>query len=414
MEYTLIKALGNKSLYDSIRGFIPVKSLTKETQSYLNSIDGYYESHPETDNIPWTEWASYYKLVYSPVSKEDEVIRVDALSDRLSCEEPYKDGASSLVNRLLHQAACESIAKIAYDAAVNPKDKGDIHKVSDVLLDLDVRTGAVSAEVMSDPSKIIREGGSTATGEQYNWKLEELRRSLGPVSCGDLVIIAGRPEIGKTSFALDQLAWFVENSSETGNFLIFNNEEKTEAISERFVHVALGVTHHDVTHNPVKVSKDYDEWLGERHVGIVSDPLMNTRKVEGLCRKYQPRVIVFNVLDKVRGFEGDRDDLRLRNLFQWARSLSYDYGPVLGLMQADATAEGEKYPGMHQIYGSKTAVQGEADAVVMIGADATDPNHRYLNIPKNKLPEGSDTSLRHAKFIVGFEGQSGRYRSLIV
>ncbi|HAI38327.1 MAG TPA: hypothetical protein DCM40_09490, partial [Maribacter sp.] len=62
------------------------------------------------------------------------------------------------------------------------------------------------------------------------------------------------------------------------------------------------------------------------------------------------------------------------------------HGPIIGASQLDATADNEKYPTMGALYNSKTAVQGEADAILTIGQTKQDgPDIRFLSAPKNKL-----------------------------
>jgi hypothetical protein len=140
---------------------------------------------------------------------------------------------------------------------------------------------------------------------------------------------------------------------------------------------------------------------------------MTTYDVERVLKNGNYKLIVFNVLDKVKGFkEGGNETERLRLLYQWARGLASEYdAAVFVVAQADATAENCKYIYQDQLYNSKTAIQGEADVLITIGAMHGIEDTRWLNIPKNKIPPtpGVDVTLSHGKEEVRFDGQRGRY-----
>ncbi len=69
---------------------------------------------------------------------------------------------------------------------------------------------------------------------------------------------------------------------------------------------------------------------------------------------------------------------------------------------------------MEQIYGTKTGVQGEADAIIAIGRKDDEPtvpdrNNRYIHIPKNKMT-GNDESLRNGKFQIRIQPTIARFK----
>ena len=106
------------------------------------------------------------------------------------------------------------------------------------------------------------------------------------------------------------------------------------------------------------------------------------------------------------------DAERLSKLASFARALSKDF-PVMSTIWADGSAEGVQYIQQGQLYGSKTGIQGEADAILTVGRlhNDTIPNARYLYAPKNKL-SGGDPSCRNAKWEVVIHPEIGRYSSV--
>ena len=91
-----------------------------------------------------------------------------------------------------------------------------------------------------------------------------------------------------------------------------------------------------------------------------------------------------------------------------------EYCPIIGITQADPSAEGVRYIHQDRIYKSKTALQGEADVLLMIGMDYDEPpDTRFLHVAKNKIPPApcTDPSVSHIMSEVQFEGQLGRFNS---
>jgi hypothetical protein len=137
-------------------------------------------------------------------------------------------------------------------------------------------------------------------------------------------------------------------------------------------------------------------------------------QVERVCKEWQPSAIIFDQLDKVKGFVGDREDLRLGTIYQWARELAKTYGPVIGVCQAEGTAEGKKWLTMDNVANAKTAKQAEADWILGIGATHQDGFEfiRHFHASKNKLSgdEDTDPTMRHGKFDAIIEPTTARYK----
>jgi hypothetical protein len=103
-------------------------------------------------------------------------------------------------------------------------------------------------------------------------------------------------------------------------------------------------------------------------------------------------------------------------IYQWARELAKTYCPVVGVCQADGTAEGERWLHMGHVANAKTAKQAEADFILGIGKTHEQGFEfiRYINISKNKLSgdDDSDRVNRHPKIEVLIKPEIGRYEDL--
>jgi hypothetical protein len=141
------------------------------------------------------------------------------------------------------------------------------------------------------------------------------------------------------------------------------------------------------------------------------------RDVERLVEQLNPSLVVYDQIDKIKGFANDREDLRLGSIYQWARELAKGSHASLGVCQADGHAEGVRYLTMEHVANAKTAKQAEADFILGIGkaADQELASARFLNISKNKLLGDADSrqELRHGRFEVLIEPTVARYRDVI-
>ena len=145
---------------------------------------------------------------------------------------------------------------------------------------------------------------------------------------------------------------------------------------------------------------------------IVDDAGMPNWKMEWLMKKYDPGAIIFDQLWKVPGFEKESANEvgRQTMLFNWGREMAKRYAPVITVHQAGGTAGGERWLPMEALYGSQTGIQGEADAIIMLGRsyDPADEEFRFFYIPKNKM-YGKSPMHRNGKFIATIDTTTGRF-----
>ena len=135
---------------------------------------------------------------------------------------------------------------------------------------------------------------------------------------------------------------------------------------------------------------------------------MHKRDIERIMEEYKPGLFVFDQIDKIKGFKGDRDDLLLGSIYMWARELAKEYCPIIGVCQASASADNKKWLTSEDIAKSKTEKLAEADFVIGIGKtfDAGYEDVRYLHLIKNKL-----TGI-HAKIECLIDASIARYKDI--
>ena len=183
----------------------------------------------------------------------------------------------------------------------------------------------------------------------------------------------------------------------------------------RIYQATLGIDLQTLMSNRDESKRRYFEATGGR-IKIIDEASIYKRQVEDLCERYQPALMVFDQIDKIKGFDGDREDLKLGTIYQWARELAKAYCPVIGVCQADGSAEGIKWLNMGHVTSAKTSKQAEADFIIGIGKTNEQGREytRYINISKNKLQGDPDTepALRHGFCEVVIKPEIARYHDV--
>lgn len=219
---------------------------------------------------------------------------------------------------------------------------------------------------------------------------------------------------GKTTFLASEVSYMASQLKPgDGPILWFNNEEQGKKVKIRCFQAALGVTLPELMSNREGNQKKYLEVTNEGQIQILDNAEIHRNRVNQICATLRPSLIIFDQIDKVKGFAADREDLRLGAIYIWARELAKVYCPVIGVCQADGTAEGVKYLTMEHVANAKTSKSAEADFIIGIGCvhDPVFEFIRFFNISKNKLQGDEDTNpkLRHGRFECLIRPEIGRY-----
>ena len=245
------------------------------------------------------------------------------------------------------------------------------------------------------------------------WRLDWLNKSLGSLRKGDFGFIFARPETGKTTFLASEMTHMVSQTD--GDILWFNNEEQGKKVAVRCFQALFGLTNKELFDGKENNANKYKEQVGNRIKIYDYEDSSSTSRIESIIKNTNPALIIFDQIDKVRGFKSDRYDLELKKLYQWAREMAKLYAPVIAVSQAGGTGEGKVWLTMDDVDSSKTAKQGEADWILGIGKEQDNTsNMRFLNISKNKLIGDKDTlpDLRHGNQQVMIKPNIARYEEL--
>ena len=258
--------------------------------------------------------------------------------------------------------------------------------------------------------------GDSVLRRGLRFRLNCLNKALGSVRQGDFGCMFARPETGKTTLLASETSFMLDQLPDDRPLIWANNEEQGNKVMLRICQAYFGIRMDQLLAGINKYKHEFMDRVGHK-IKLVDSASIERGLIEDLCAKYNPGLVVFDQLDKVKGFKADRDDLVYGAIYQWGRELAKQYCPIISVCQADGTAEGNKYLYMNHMALAKTSKQAECDWILGIGKSHEPGGQftRYLNISKNKLAgdDDSNPALRHGRFDVLIRPDIARYEDII-
>lgn len=404
-ELSIIKSfIKNRNNYINYRNFVGKEDVLKELSPILDAVDTWYKhntTEPTVEDVANVVFSQQH-----PSDRRDFLKNTLLRLDSINGDETI----GGLLEAFKTKRALIDLSATAYDAHEGKKSIADVISIVERIKEPAVAPiEYVTDDIHEILNDVVRKPG-------LRWRLDSLNKSLGSLRKGDFGFVFARPETGKTTFLASEVS-FMASQKDTclGPILWFNNEEQGKKVKLRLYQAALGATRDQILQYPERAKKAYEKTT-QGKIKLIDSASIHRREVENICGKENPSLIIFDQIDKIKGFSSDREDLVMGAIYQWAREIAKTYAPVIGICQADGTAENEKWLYMGHVANAKTAKQAEADFILGIGKSNEGGYEyiRYFNISKNKLTGDSDTlsSHRHAKLEVLIKPEIARYEDI--
>ena len=320
-----------------------------------------------------------------------------------------RDALIGLLDEHRHRAIAGEVALVSLDVETGKKPVQDLLELLNKFEHQEIELDEPKPVEM-DLEKLY---DSQVATPGLRWRVNWLNQALGSLRKGDFGFIFARPETGKTTFLASEITHMVGQTE--GEVLWFNNEEQGNKVAIRCYQAALGITQGFLFDDRERRQRQYVAATGNRIKILDFEDSNSKSRIENILKASNPALIIFDQIDKIKGFKGERNDLELKAIYQWAREIAKTYAPVIAVSQASGEAEGKLFLTMDMVDGSKTAKQGEADWILGIGKEQDNTSRmRFFNIVKNKLIGDQDTmpDLRHGSTQVMIKPEIARYEDV--
>lgn len=421
LDVSLLQILKHRKDYKRLSRTVNDRAIDTRTKVILDDFGKYFELVEDCEVIPLTrEFLSWFTTVAHRTLKAEDVSVYRSMFE-LAALEPDETAKQMLVAKLLEA----DLAVFASDIAErwHRGEEVDMAKQLRVLVD------DYDSQVRRKVKLPFVELGDDLFDEDKNntgfkWRWDCLNLTMRPVRSGDFLILAGRPDKGKTTALADNLTYMAPQiesvfPGQNRSIIWFNNEGPGKRIMKRMIQSALGLPMTEI----VKLQDAgtlWDEYAacigGDKFVIKVMDVHgFKSWQIEEILRQVPPAIVVFDMIDNIK-FDGElinggqRTDQMLEAMYQWGRELAVRFDcAVIATSQISADGDGLAYPTLAMLKDSKTGKQGAADAIITVGAknEPAFENVRFIGLTKNKLHiEGRPKSPRVELVL---DGPAGRY-----
>ncbi|MBT3412511.1 MAG: replicative DNA helicase [Candidatus Jacksonbacteria bacterium] len=235
----------------------------------------------------------------------------------------------------------------------------------------------------------------------------DLDNLLSGLQKSDLVILAARPSVGKTTFALDiAREAAVKNKTKVG---IFSLEMSKEQLVDRLLATQAGIDLWKMRTGKLSHGEGSDEFprigqamgvLSEAPIFIDDTPMANIMQIRTKCRRLQTEhgldLIIIDYLQLMEGRNSSAGENRVQEVSEISRGLKAVARelqvPVLALSQLSRAVETTKpaIPKLAHLRESGS-IEQDADIVMFVYRKATDRNYQESEL----TPEEKNTAEIH-------------------
>jgi len=397
IELQLLKAFSIKANLEAYKHLINPKTLSSQGIELLKDFEVYFAQNPEEKKIDFNRFSTFFFIERHPFFDNAKITEYKEILKNLA--NASEDHIKKLLNSFETQEFYNNMHVLL--------DKNtDFAVIKDRILDFDNKLAELSNTVdlsvnMDLDDALIQADRSGGLA----WRLPVLQDHFqGGLIKGDFGIVAGYTDSGKTSFLASELSHMATQLTGDQYILWLNNEGDWRRILPRIYSAALGCTFKELLDNKEKAKARYKELMkgNENRIKIVDIQGKHVKDLERLFKQQPPALVVFDMLDHVRGFEnymGDNsgNQERYKKLYQWAREMSSQYCPMIATSQLNREGNNVMYPEVTNLEGSGVAKQGAAIFMLFIGALTGEDTVRYLSTPKFKIT-GNKSWCKAVKF----------------
>ena len=384
---------------------LTAKDFPEDLQLLYRTLESH---HKTTDtNLSLLDLAS---LFFSNNPKDKEFY--EQVFDTLDKQQVGVESTKVLITHMKRAKILRELSIGSYEVAEGKKPFESLDKLLKSLQEEKEEAQPEEEFVTLSLSEIVNQ---TFKAPGLRWRLPSLNKALGSLRKGNFGFIFMRPESGKTTLLASEISYMLDQVQQGNPIIWFNNEQVGAEVMLRVYQAYFNLTTEQLLSNIAKWEELFIQATKGKFL-MIDRAQLHKNFIEKICKKYNPSLIIFDQIDKIQGFDTDRNDLQLGAIYIWARELAKKFCAVIGICQADATGENQKWLTMNNVANAKTSKQAEADWILGGGVihDTGWENVRFFHLSKNKLhgDEDSDPKMRHGKWEVLIDPECARYKDL--
>ena len=400
---------------------MPKHVLDEKTQIILADFGKFFREFPDVSAIEFEPFWLWFKSFAHPKLTTEAKALYEGILQKTQEPVPPELEAGLMERLVAADTASQLVSMVERFNEGEEMNLGAELRSAVERFELDTNRKVKTPWVQDDISDLLAEDENDSG---FKWRIDALNMSMRPLRSGDFLIIAARPDVGKTTFGTDQFTHFASQVDEVypgemRSILWFNNEGPGNRIVKRAYQSALNATVSDLMRhsNDGSIRQRYMDATGGRPDTLRVFDIHDfwNHEVEDIVRQFPPAMLVFDMIDNIRfggavNNNGQRTDQLLEAMHQWARVMGVKHDcPVIAMSQISADGEGMQFPTLSMLKDSRTGKQGAADAILTIGYQPDYQDTRYLGLTKNKLAREGGPKNPQASVI--FDGLRGRYRT---
>lgn len=411
IDLNLLRLMRLRKNYKRLVAFIPKAALNTQTRLLLLAYGKYFKRYQETE-IDFQKFKTEFYLSHPNLSTES-IEYYDKVFERV-VELPDSD-VEEVLKELHEIRLATEIFKACSEWSEGTLLKPFSQVVAENYLVYTENVKVSQTAIVMDSIEDILSEDTDKGGIKF--RLGVLKRHLRGMLAGDSIIIAARPDKGKTSFLASEATYWATQIDDDEVIVWFNNEGPGRRIIPRLYQAALDKNINQISEmNKGGTLRDaYAAAIGNADkIKVIDIHGMHYTQIEAIIEQYRPRIIIYDMMDNVKGFENTgRTDEKLEHLYQWAREAAVRHNAICILTsQISESGAGMQYPDDWMLKDSRTGKQGACEAIIMIGHNPAEGYERirYISTPKNKLAVPGKAVNPHAE--VRFNPENGRYEDL--
>ena len=274
----------------------------------------------------------------------------------------------------------------------------------------------------------IAEHGTNYTSTGFN----DLDRIISGLPTGDLIIVAGRPSMGKTAFAMNIVEHIAISAKEKKPVAIFSLEMSIDQLIMRLIAAMERIDVGKIKNGKMKDSDWHRfnkavETLKNADIIIDETPAITPIEIRAKCRrlkrKYPDLAIIMVDYLQLMSVSGNTENRvqEISHISRALKALARELNiPVMALSQLNRAAEGRpkqnkgRMPQMADLRESG-AIEQDADIIIFIYRDEVYHDDGYSNpdeIGKADIKIAKNRNGRIANIHLGFQGEFARFVDL--